>query len=796
MSSIILFYLLMLSTITVAKTTADRTYKIIVKNNVSRSVEDENLRIILNYVRSKQIFSSSIFCLVSSDDRSNVVHLLSKYIASESIVSYKITTNNFSRKYTWQSRVDLTWIFIIDSMNILDFFVHKQSHIWKAVNQYLIIVTTPSTISSQEIFQTVWKIYGVYRIVIISIEDDFRCLRRYLPFEKNQQNKYGVIRKICLMDQGDNVELYTNFENLNGYPIHVVMFSPWKVTFDNGTNRSSGIRNSNELDTKAKCLLEQAMRTEFHITELPDLVNSFNGSYDPFHRALQYIEDGESEIIIISFFVHQYEGYRRYEFTASLYEDKLCLIAPTAGFVPKSHMPIMSFASNLWVALAIYNILVSVLWFLIKYYSVSFRRRKTVLLPLTKTTGYVLSQRSTDLPLKIHPYVSSCFDLVETSCYPLKEDSGSAGSTTAQRAFLIGTLFFGLIVTSLYQSCLMFSLSNPFHYPELNTLEDVACSNFTIITKYNNLKKNTFLGNTPLDKKLRDGNDLLHIVEECPTTFMLSYIMRLHSPYRERINGLLLRMQQMGFVRLCDLASFSNERSTTLDDDKNLQASNIEEISKLVRRAISRDLENWNTLEEYLDRTVHRPQLGIYSREINKNGEDGSYMFPVNRKFVEMDSPKRSSFEASLPQKLDVRNAKERPMYFEEVDTSGRTSEMSVSGTQAVDIPSPVDISDSLPPENIFQPRPQMVRYKFFKKPMPPRLDKQNEKPIDQSTPRTYGDDLIREEITNDTRDRIGENVKVTSIEISEQPRHKTRHHHGEFPHRHRSQSTAYPTIS
>ncbi|XP_018357304.1 PREDICTED: uncharacterized protein LOC108757316 [Trachymyrmex septentrionalis] len=253
---------------------------------------------------------------------------------------------------------------------------------------------------------------------------------------------------------------------------------------------------------------------------------------------------------------------------------------------------------------------------------------------------------------------------------------------------------------------------------------------------------------------------------------------------------------QRNYDTTSDLASFSNERSTTLDDDKNLQASNIEEISKLVRRAISRDLENWNTLEEYLDRTVHRPQLGIYSREINKNGEDGSYMFPVNRKFVEMDSPKRSSFEASLPQKLDVRNAKERPMYFEEVDTSGRTSEMSVSGTQAVDIPSPVDISDSLPPENIFQPRPQMVRYKFFKKPMPPRLDKQNEKPIDQSTPRTYGDDLIREEITNDTRDRIGENVKVTSIEISEQPRHKTRHHHGEFPHRHRSQSTAYPTIS
>lgn len=580
----------MLSTITAAKTTADRTYKIIVKSDVSRSVEDENLRTILNYVRSKQIFSSSIFCLVSSDSRSNFVHHLSKYVASESIVSYKITTNNLSRKYTWQSRVDLTWIFIIDSMNILNYFVHEQSHIWKAVNQYLIIVTTPITISPREIFRTVWKIYGVYRIVIISIEDDFRCLRRYLPFEKNRQNKYGVIRKICLMDQEDSVELYANFENLNGYPLPVVMFSDWK---DIETNPLKNIKdNFSKLDVKAKSLLEQAMRTKFHITDLPHSINSFNRSYDPFYRALQYIEDGESELIIINFFVHQYEEYRRYEFTASLYEDKLCLIAPTTGFVPKSYMPIMSFASNLWVALAIYNILVSVLWFLIKYCSISFRRQKPILLPLTRTTKYVLSQRS-DLPLRIHPYVSSCFDLIETLCYPLKESGGSAraDSTTAQRAFLIGTLFFGLIVISLYQSCLVFSLSDPFHYPELNTLEDIACSNFTIITKYKNLKENTFSGNTTLDNKLQskvkllvsekptyeiavgknmisivrhssidledmskyydvDGNNLLHVVEECPTTFMLSYVMRLHSPYRERINGLLLRMQQIGLLRL------------------------------------------------------------------------------------------------------------------------------------------------------------------------------------------------------------------------------------------------------
>lgn len=47
-----------------------------------------------------------------------------------------------------------------------------------------------------------------------------------------------------------------------------------------------------------------------------------------------------------------------------------------------------------------------------------------------------------------------------------------------------------------------------------------------------------------------DGNELLHIIEEYPFTYLLSYVMRLHSPYRERTNELLLRMQEAGLARL------------------------------------------------------------------------------------------------------------------------------------------------------------------------------------------------------------------------------------------------------
>lgn len=578
-------FCLVISTLTAIKST--NTYKIAIENHPSRLTENENLKIILNYVRSKQKFHPSIFSLVSSDIQSSFVDLVSKYVTEESIISYKITMNNLSRKYKWQNRIDLTWIFIIDNINVLKFFMREQKYMWKATNQYLVIVTAPiSLILSRDIFQTIWKTYSVYRMVFISTQDNFRCLSRYLPFEKNRQNEYGVVSKICLTNLTNNIELYTNFENLNGYPIRVIVFRSlmMNITF----NKDTRTYEYKGLDADAMVLLEKLMGTQFRIKVLSTNFTKTNWQ-DPFHCSLQYIEDNDVEIIITSFFVHQYHEYRRYEFTASVYEDKLCLIAPTAGFIPKSYMPIMPFASDLWTALAIYNVLVSVLWFLIKYYSGSFRRQETVLLPLTRME-FVLSRRS-NLPPRIHPYIASCFDLVETSCYPLKENGGGPSSTMSQRVFLFGTLFFGLIIVDLYQSYLVFGLSNPFHYPELNTLEDVANSNLTIITKYYNMKEHTFMENTTLNKKLRsktevitsdkptndlvafdkviamnryasvklndlskyydaDGNELLHLVEECPTTYLLSYVMSLYSPYRERINGLLLRMQQAGLVSL------------------------------------------------------------------------------------------------------------------------------------------------------------------------------------------------------------------------------------------------------
>ncbi|KAI4504575.1 hypothetical protein M0802_000125 [Mischocyttarus mexicanus] len=90
---------------------------------------------------------------------------------------------------------------------------------------------------------------------------------------------------------------------------------------------------------------------------------------------------------------------------------------------------------------------------------------------------------------------------------------------------------------------------------------------------------------------------------------------------------------------------------------------------------------------------------------------------------------------------------------------------------------------NSLPSENIFAPRPQVINYVFSKD---SRIER-TEKPIttikeitNNDEPRKYGDNLLQEEL-NKEEENENKNTKVTSIEISEVPRHKIRHHHGEW---------------
>ncbi|KAI4504574.1 hypothetical protein M0802_000124 [Mischocyttarus mexicanus] len=584
-----------------SKNVAELTSKL----NIQRT---ENFKRILNYVRNSKEFQPFMVSLLLFDTKSNILESLLRQIAIDFIQSYRINANDFVSECTWKDQIQLTWILPINDLRYLRDFLHEK--LWKPRNQYLIIFVGEETSRKtwKKIFEELWLKYQVYRILVTSISDNFQCFLSYHPFDVIP-NGFGKVRKLCFDDVkeyamrnktnpissvlSENVNLFENFENVNGYPIKITVFPSMMMYID--VDENNMIRYT-KLDANVMSTLESRMHANFIVTVLYKM-----DDVDPFHESLRNIEDNKSEIVLTSLFIKTYNDSFLYEFTVGIEVDKVCFIAPTKGFLPKSYMPFLPFTKELWILLFFYNILVTIFWVILRYWSYSIRNKKSITCPLGQdfwnireekiARGVILNKNSysrlinNEEPPEIHPYVIGCTELMILFCYPFER-----AYTPALRIFLCSSLLFGLVIAGIYNNWLMWTLSKPLKYPEINTIEEVAESNYTIVTKYLNLKDDTFIGDDPLDRKLRnkisminsdkptnyfvafdrsfialgrftsiklenysvyyddDGNKLIHVVEECPVTYTLSYVIKLHSPYTERINNLLLRMQQFGFI--------------------------------------------------------------------------------------------------------------------------------------------------------------------------------------------------------------------------------------------------------
>lgn len=254
--------------------------------------------------------------------------------------------------------------------------------------------------------------------------------------------------------------------------------------------------------------------------------------------------------------------------------------------------------------------------------------------------------------------------------------------------------------------------------------------------------------------------------------------------------------------------------------ESNTRSLDIQEISKIARKAISRDLENWNTLENFLDRI--KDQDSFFRRRIivpetgYKIEQQIRRIDPLSNSLKQQQGLRRDLYEEiqeeplALPSRiqLDERDSIRRlttrdlanrdtlkPISSiqyndnkasrkQEVIQAIRTSQLNTPLLKNANPSDSKSLIDSYSKENIFAPRPQVINYIFSRK---PELTVQNKaqnlsqtKNTSEFMPRNYGDNLIQ----NEMKKTAEKDVKVTSIEISEVPKHKTRHHHGEWPKR------------
>ncbi|KZC06507.1 hypothetical protein WN55_10418 [Dufourea novaeangliae] len=256
-----------------------------------------------------------------------------------------------------------------------------------------------------------------------------------------------------------------------------------------------------------------------------------------------------------------------------------------------------------------------------------------------------------------------------------------------------------------------------------------------------------------------------------------------------------------------NLARSPPQDTQSFPPQTNDRSVDIKEISSLARRAITRDLENWNAIESYLDRAKYQnhplyrrrilvPERGYgIEQTVRGIGSSLSDAFEGGRDFELYEEIGEQARIRSGDRVDTVRRLTPRDLAGRDSFGSIRYQDRASQDVEAIPVAngdsSPLEaiknerIIEPYPTENIFAPRPQVIKYIFSKKPttsVEAKAQTVSETKVTtkEPVPRSYGDNLIREEV----KEQEGKDVKVTSIEVSEVPRHKTRHHHGEWPKR------------
>ncbi|XP_043475141.1 uncharacterized protein LOC122506846 [Leptopilina heterotoma] len=565
-------------------------------------IDLENLMQVLDLVLNSKEFQPLTISVATFDINSYLTGQISKFFERKLITCYQIDFKNNLSSFKFTNLHYTTWIIIVDNLQMLDFNCNTLNLLWNSRNKFVIISLSndKSALNFEKLFSNFWKRYGISKILISTKREKFKYVYRYLPFERNLK-KFGLVQKVFV--DGENIEvfrknqmrrfnsvevnkkkicdlkelgnIFENFENLNNYPIKVTIFKSQMVQISKIGNRT----NLSGLDVNAMFLLRSVLNADFRINVLKHDYKS-----DPFETALINIENNKADIVMTTYFVKPYDDFKSFEFTVGVHMDKVCLFGKAAGKVPKSFMPFLPIALDFWPLFIIYNILISAFWIKFKSYSEKIHEeslKKNILgINILRKKHLEEKKNLSQYPPEIDSRLEFCGEVAVLSCSPLEGDS----ELTAQRIFLAGTLIFTLIIFGLYESTLLSAMSKPFEYQELETLNDVLDTDYSILTKYENLRENTFynvelknrvillqgveeslrkivvnnksvlgimrLSTAELEDRSKyydeNGEYLLHVIEECPCAYCLSYVVKEYSPYLERINKILSKISEGG----------------------------------------------------------------------------------------------------------------------------------------------------------------------------------------------------------------------------------------------------------
>ncbi|KAG7203008.1 hypothetical protein KM043_010136 [Ampulex compressa] len=362
---------------------------------------------------------------------------------------------------------------------------------------------------------------------------------------------------------------YRRTINLNQYRLNVSLFEQYQgimklrvkprpgsvYDYSGGYNGSDGI----VLGTIAKY-----MNFKSNIVYPTDGIKfgyqKHNGTYV---GALGDVVYNRTDVCFVSFFVKSYGAdMSLMEFTTHVHFDWVCVVVPKAFKIPKWLRIYHFFQPSVWICSALSQIVFFFAWCYIQL--LRSRRPKEIDIWDVIYQGFLI-----------------------TTGYPQK-----LPTSTSERILLAGILMAAVTITGTFNGILYKSFAQDMYYDDIDTLSDLDKTGLPI--QYTSYSMNDLFGPrndssaSPLIRSLRsklgygyksikhaayyrnvtglirkhnfplvrkklvdtDGSHLLHLAEECPSSYYLSYVLPKNSILRERINVIIGRLNQAGITQL------------------------------------------------------------------------------------------------------------------------------------------------------------------------------------------------------------------------------------------------------
>lgn len=278
----------------------------------------------------------------------------------------------------------------------------------------------------------------------------------------------------------------------------------------------------------------------------------------------------ESDLVAVGFFIKDYLS-EELEFSVGIYSDELCCVTKKALRIPQYLLPTICFHPLVWLLFCMITLLSAFLWIILRNLAINKSRDCSL------TRNYRLEENNS----------LSCYQfLVDSIMIMLSSPMRKLPKHTSERAFVASMCLVSLIFVSIFQSSLSTAFIRPVYYKDIDNMEDLAVSSLKIGIKYAAMLDDIFPpGSTGMLGVLREklvltnstsslmeaiakegklvamtrkqlieqsyskyfASRQVHLVPQCPRSYNLGFFGPKHSIFMDRINEVLLNLNNGGF---------------------------------------------------------------------------------------------------------------------------------------------------------------------------------------------------------------------------------------------------------